>query len=78
MFLKKETQFGTKHSRVDQVKFVEDSFYKIWRDMVFDILKAVFHKFYLVHRSLEMRSSLLGVDYKQTFLLETKLKTWLD
>ena len=26
--------YGTKYSRVDQVKFVEDSLQKIWRDMV--------------------------------------------
>ena len=26
---------GTKYSRMDQVKFVEDSLYKIWRDTVF-------------------------------------------
>ena len=24
---------GTKYSRMDQVKFVEDSFWKIWRNM---------------------------------------------
>ena len=36
---------------MDQVKFVEDSFSKIWSDMVYlaDFLKTVFHKFYLVH-----------------------------
>ena len=45
---------GTKYSRVDQVKFVEDSIWKIWRDMIFlsrpypfKFLKAAFHKFCL-------------------------------
>ena len=49
------------YSRMDQVKFVEDSLYKSWSDMVclsksylFIFLKAVFHKIYLanswVHR----------------------------
>ena len=27
-------KFDTKYSRVDQVNFVEDSLYKIWRDMI--------------------------------------------
>ena len=26
--------YGTKYSRMDQVKFVEDSLYKIWSDVV--------------------------------------------
>ena len=44
---------------MDQVKFVEDSLQKIWSDMVClsdmvyhitsNFLKAVFHKFYMVH-----------------------------
>ena len=37
---------------MDRAKFVEDSLYKIWSDMVcyhFKFLKAVFCKFYLVH-----------------------------
>ena len=42
--------FETKYSRMDQVKFVEDSLWKIWSDMVclgrsyhFRFLEAVFH-----------------------------------
>ena len=31
---KKALTNGRKYSRMDQVKFVEDSFWKIWRDMV--------------------------------------------
>ena len=37
---------------MDKVKFVEDSFQKIWSDMVCltpSVLKVVFQKFYLVH-----------------------------
>ena len=38
-----------KYSRVDQVQLVEDSLYKIWRDMAdhipLNFLKAVSHKF---------------------------------
>ena len=39
---------------MDQVKFVEDSLENIWKGMVANhtpsnFLKAVFHKFYLVH-----------------------------
>ena len=30
-------------------KFVEDGFQKIWSDITSNFLKAVFHKFYLVH-----------------------------
>ena len=49
--------FGTKYSGMDQVKFVEDSLWKIWRGMVWlkqtippsNFRKAVFHKCYLVH-----------------------------
>ena len=49
--------YGTKYSKMDQVKFMEDRLYKIWRDMVYlsrpcissIFLKAVFHKFDLVH-----------------------------
>ena len=33
---------------MDQVKFVEDSLQKIW-SVTSNFLKAVFHKFYLVH-----------------------------
>ena len=55
-----DISYETKYSRVDQVKFVEDSFKKIWRDMVClsrpypfhipsNFLKAVFQKLYLVH-----------------------------
>ena len=46
---------GSRYSRMDQVKFVEDSLQKISSDMAWadhitsDFLKAVFHKFYLVH-----------------------------
>ena len=39
--------------RMDQMKFVEDSLQRFWSDMVSlstsNFLKAVFHKFYLVH-----------------------------
>ena len=41
--------FGTKYSRMDQVKFVGDSLQKTCRPYHFKFLKAVFHKFYLVH-----------------------------
>ena len=47
-----ESVFGIKYSRMDQVKFVEDSLYKIWMGMVCfrqRVSKAVFQKFYLVH-----------------------------
>ena len=42
---------GSRYSKMDQVKFVEDSLQKIWSDMAyyhFKFLKAVFHRFYLV------------------------------
>ena len=38
-WFKKVTSFGSKYSRMDQVKFVKGSLKKIW----------IFHKFYLVH-----------------------------
>ena len=53
--------YGSRYSRMDQVKFVEESLQKIWSDMVcyglsaqadhiiLNFLKAVFHKFYLVY-----------------------------
>ena len=47
---------GAKYSRMDQVKFVKYSLWKIWRNLVylskpyhFKFLKALFHRFYLVH-----------------------------
>ena len=47
---------GTRYSRMNQEKLVEDSLYKIWKDMVclsapyyVKFLKGVFHKFYLAH-----------------------------
>ena len=47
---------GTRYSRIDQEKLVENSLYKIWKDMVClstpytsNVLKGVFHKFYLAH-----------------------------
>ena len=41
--------YGAEYSRISQVKFVQDSLQKIWGDITSDFLKAVFHKFYLVH-----------------------------
>ena len=42
--------YGSRYSRMDQLKFVEDSHEKIWKDhTTSNFLKAVFHKFYLVH-----------------------------
>ena len=51
--------YGSRCSRMDQVKFMEDSLQKIWSDMVcleisdmvlnLVLNKVVFHKFYLVH-----------------------------
>ena len=50
--------YGAKYSGIDQLKFMEDSLQKIWSDMVClsrpdhitsKFLKAVFHKFHLVH-----------------------------
>ena len=48
--------YGTKYLRMDQVQFVEDSLYKIEGDGLLkadhtpsNFLKAVYHKFYLVH-----------------------------
>ena len=50
-----KSPFGTKYSRMDQVKFEEDSL-KNWCDwspeanlITSNFLKVVFHKFYLVH-----------------------------
>ena len=47
---------GTRYSRMNQEKLVEDSLYKIRKDMVclsapyyVKFLKGVFHKFYLAH-----------------------------
>ena len=46
---------GTKYSRMDHVKFVEDSLSKIWRGLPWadhtppKFLKADFNKFYLAH-----------------------------
>ena len=40
-----QVTYGLRYSRMDQVKFVEDSL----RPCYFKFLKAVFHKFYLVH-----------------------------
>ena len=47
---------GTRYSRMNQEKLVEDSFYKIRKDMVclsapyyVKFLKGVFHKFYLAY-----------------------------
>ena len=47
---------GSSYSRMGQVKFVKDSLSKIWSDMVcladnitLNFLRAVFHKFHLVH-----------------------------
>ena len=39
-------QFGAKYSRMDQVKFAYESLQK---NIASNFLKAVFHKFYLVH-----------------------------
>ena len=46
---------GTKYSRMDQVKFVEDNLWKIWRDMVrlsrpypFKFFKGCFQQILLV------------------------------
>ena len=49
--------YGEQYSRMDQVKFVEDTAFKklepIWSaeadHITSNFLKAVFHKFYLVH-----------------------------
>ena len=40
---------GAKYSRMDQVKFMKDSRWKIWIWITSNFLKAVFHKFYLIH-----------------------------
>ena len=47
---------GSRYSRIDQVKFMEERLLKNWIDMVclsrpyhFKFLMTVFHKFYLVH-----------------------------
>ena len=47
---------GTRYSRMNQEKLVEDSLYKIWKDVVclsapyyVKFLKGVFHQFYLAH-----------------------------
>ena len=45
---------GTEYSRMDQVKYVEETFKKsegIWH-IPSNLLKAIFHKFYLVHSSI--------------------------
>ena len=64
--------YGTKYSRMDQLKFVEDNPYKIWRDM------AVFHKFYLVHSWIlcSMFRTLSNIFYGACFAKITDLKTF--
>ena len=41
--------YGAKYSSMDQVNFVKDNLQKILKDIYSNFLKAVFHKFDLVH-----------------------------
>ena len=82
--------YGTKYSRMEQVKFAEDSLWKVWRDMdclsspyPFKFLKAVWHKFYLVHSWIllthKFHFQLLSIDLTFFFLLLflLRLLLWL-
>ena len=60
LYCQQSTIIGAKYSRIDQVKFVENSLQKIWRVIVkgyglpkanhtpSSFLKAVFHKFWIL------------------------------
>ena len=54
--------YGSRYSRIDQIKFVEDSLLKIWSHMT-NFLKAVFHKFYLVRSWIPWPILNLGIKY---------------
>ena len=56
---------------MDQVKIVEDSLYKIWSE---NFLKAVFHKFYLVHSPEDRRS----ISWKVFFTIHHRKTSGID
>ena len=76
--------YGSRYSRMDQVKFVEESLQKIWSDMVcyglsaqadhiiLNFLKAVFHKFYLVYSWIPWPTylSILSISYEWVEIVE--------